>query len=41
MPRKKVDNKEKITLVRIWVKKKHAKKAQADATKIEKKYKNL
>jgi len=38
MARKKIDDKEKITLVKCWVKAKNIKKAQIEADKISKKY---
>lgn len=38
MARKKLTKKEKITLVKIWVKGKHVKAAKADAALIEAKY---
>jgi len=38
MARKKLPEKEKITLVKCWVKVKYVKKAQIEADKISKKY---
>lgn len=38
MARKKIPEKEKITLVKIWVKKKNVKAAKAQAVIIEAKY---
>lgn len=38
MARKKVDDKEKISIVKIWVKKKYVTRAQLQCNKIEKKF---
>jgi hypothetical protein len=41
MARKAVPDKDKITVVKIWVKKKYVKRAQIEANIIEEKYRKL